>query len=411
MRGEVRDVSEDGLGMLEGILLPFAYPGDVVEVVKTRRRFGKEIGEFTLLKSSSLRGRPKCMHFGRCGGCLWQGLKYREQLRLKAELFERITGINAEIKPSPRIYGFRNITNLIVTVNGVGMKEFARPKTVVPLRECPVFSKDFPIYVEAIKEFLRESKLRPWNWKEGEVHYVQIREMKFTGEVMVNVVAHLEPTERVKKILVEAFDFVDSIYWSVKRDKRDDPRGVPIRIHGEEFIKELIEGIYYFIHPSSFFQTNSYALSHLLKVVRDYVEGEKVLDLYSGIGTFSLYLASEGFKVRGVEINEFSVSAARKSAEFNSLEVEFKVQNAENENLSGYDTIIVDPPRKGLGYFAEKIVREGPEILIYVSCNPKKFVLDYQNYLARAYKIREVMLVDMFPHTPHVEAVIKLLKS
>ncbi|RLF88957.1 23S rRNA (uracil(1939)-C(5))-methyltransferase RlmD [Thermococci archaeon] len=410
MRGKVRDISEDGLGVLGNILLPFAYPADVVEVVKTRNKLGKEIGEFILLDPSPLRGKPKCMHFGRCGGCLWQGLKYREQLKLKTGLFEKLTNISAEIKPSPKIYGFRNITNLIVTVNGIGMKEFARPKTVVPLRECPVFSRNFPIYVEAIKEFLRKSKLRPWNWKGGEVHYVQIREMKFTGEVMVNVIAHVEPIKKVKEILLETFDFADSIYWSVKRGKRDDPRGTPIHIHGEELVKELVEGVYYFIHPSSFFQTNSYALPLLLEAVKEYVEGENVLDLYSGIGTFSLYLASEGFKVKGVEINEFSVSVARKSAEFNSLDVEFEVRNAEEADLSGYDTIIVDPPRKGLGRFAGRIAREGPETLIYVSCNPRRFILDYRNYLGKAYEIKEAILIDMFPHTPHVEAVIKLFK-
>ncbi|CAB50056.1 23S rRNA (uracil(1939)-C(5))-methyltransferase RlmD [Pyrococcus abyssi] len=407
MRGIIKGVSNDGLGVLGEVLVPFAYPGDVVEVISTRERFGRTIArDFKLVKSSPIRVPGKCRYFGRCGGCLWQGLKYREQLKLKEEIFKRVTGVEAEIKGSPRIWFFRNISNFIVTVNGIGFKEFGMPRTVVSVDECPVFSERTKLYIRAMKRFLRETGLNPWNWKNGDVHYLQVREGKFTGEVMINVIAHIPPSGREE--LTEAFGFADSVYWSLKRDKRDDPKGIPTLIKGNEFIRESIEGLVYLIHPSTFFQTNSYALPILLKAVESFAEGSKVLDLYSGVGTFSLYLAKKGFEVTGVEVNEESVRVAKKSAEVNSLDVSFIPGRAEDAKLKGYETLIVDPPRKGLKDFSKRIAKEGPENLIYVSCNPSKFVLDYRNYLSKAYKIEDAVLIDMFPHTPHVEAVVKL---
>ncbi|AAL80951.1 23S rRNA (uracil(1939)-C(5))-methyltransferase RlmD [Pyrococcus furiosus DSM 3638] len=407
MRGIIEDLSQDGLGVINGIEVPFCYPGDEVRITRTRDRFGRKMAsEFSLITPSPLRQRPRCRHYGKCGGCLWQGMKYEEQLKFKKELFRRITGIEAEILGSPRIWEFRNISNFIVSVNGIGLKEFARPKTVVDLKECPVFSNRTPLYIRAMKEFLRESGLKPWNWKEGDVHYLQVREGKFTGEVMVNIIAHRPPEETI----LEYFPFADSVYWSIKRDKRDDPSGEPIHLGEKEFISEKIFGIKYLLRPGIFFQTNSYALPLLLKAVEGFLDGSKVLDLYSGIGTFSLYLTKKGFNVVGVEINKTAVEVAKLSAELNSLNVEFKAKRAEEENIEGYDALILDPPRKGLGEFAGVVEKKGPENVVYVSCNPKRFILDFKNYLSRSYKVEDAILIDMFPHTPHVEAVIKLRK-
>lgn len=130
--GRIGDVSTDGLGVLREngrtVYVPFTYPGDVVRVERTKRRFGRGIAtDFEVLEPSPFRQKPRCPHFGTCGGCLWQGLKYREQLRLKAELFERVTGISAPIRGSPRVWGFRNVSNFIVTTAGIGLKEYGTP--------------------------------------------------------------------------------------------------------------------------------------------------------------------------------------------------------------------------------------------------------------------------------------------
>jgi len=418
LKGKIKDISDDGLGVMEAdgrlIYVPFAYPGDAVRVKRTKRRFGRKIAlDFELIEESPLRQIPRCSHFGTCGGCLWQGLRYGEQLRLKAEIFERITGIGAGIKGSPKIWGFRNVSNFIVTSEGIGLKEYGNPLGVVDLKECPVFSKRTPEYLRSLRNFLGETGLGPWNLREkrGEVHYLQVREGKFTGEVMVNLIAHVEPSEGVLEALRDYFSFADSLYWSLKADERDDPRGEAELIAGEPHIREIIEDVTYLIHPNSFFQTNSYALLILLKAVEGFADGERVLDLYSGVGTFGVWLAKRGFKVEGIEMNPFAVEMARKNANINGVGAVFHVGKAEETPIGDYDTVIVDPPRKGLKEVAELLVKSGVEKVVYVSCNPKAFRLDYGKHLKKSYRVENALLIDMFPHTPHVEAVIELKKK
>jgi len=415
LKGKVETLSDDGLGVLQAgsktVYVPFAYPDDMVRVKSTRRRFGRLIARnFELLEPSPLRVHPRCRHFGKCGGCLWQGLKYRAQLELKAELFERISGISAPIKGSPKIWGFRNVSNFIVTTNGAGLKEYGNPLGVVDLSECPVFSKKTPEYLRALRDFLEETGLRPWSLKRktGDVHYLQVKEGKFTGEIMVNLIAHRRPAEETAEAFRDYFSFADSLYWSLKADEGDDPRGEPELIDGNSFIRERIGDVTYLIHPNSFFQTNSYALGLLLRAVEDFTDGERVLDLYSGVGTFGVYLAKRGFRVEGIEINPFAVEMARKNAELNGVNAQFRVGRVEVALIGDYDTVIVDPPRKGLKEAGELLVKSGVERVVYVSCNPKAFKLDYENHLKKAYRVEEAILVDMFPHTSHVEAVVLL---
>ena len=417
MKGKVEELSDDGLGVLHAgsktVYVPFAYPGDTVMVKSTKRRFGRLIArDFELLEPSPLRVSPRCGHFGECGGCLWQGLSYKAQLELKAELFERISGISAPIKGSPKVWGFRNVGNFIVTVNGVGLKGYGNSLRVVNLSECPVFSKRTPEYLRALRGFLRETRLRPWDLKRkaGDVHYLQVREGKFTGEVMVNLIAHRRPSEEIVEVFGDYFPFADSLYWSLKADSRDDPRGEPELLGGEPFIRERIGDVTYLIHPNSFFQTNSYALELLLRAVEGFADGERVLDLYSGVGTFGVWLAKRGFTVKGIEINPFAVEMAKRNAEINEVNAQFRVGRAEETPMGDYDTLIVDPPRRGLKEAGELLVRSGVERIIYVSCNPKAFRLDYENHLKKAYRVEEAVLVDMFPHTPHVEAVVELVR-
>ncbi len=416
--GRIQDLSDDGLGVIEAdgrrIYVPFAYPGDVVRVRRAGRRFGRRIArDFELVEESPLRQTPRCPHFGTCGGCLWQGLRYGEQLRLKSEIFERITGIKAEIKGSPKIWGFRNVSNFIVATGGIGLKKYGDPLRAVDLKECPVFSRGTPEYLRYLRDFLEGIGLKPWSLREktGEVHYLQVREGKFTGEVMVNLIAHVKPSEGVLEAFRDYFSFANSLYWSLKRDDRDDPRGEAELVAGEPYIRERIEDVTCLLHPNSFFQTNSYALPLLLKAVERFTDGEKVLDLYSGVGTFGIWLARRGFSVEGIEMNPFAVGMASRNAEINGVKATFRVGRAEDTQIGNYDTVIVDPPRKGLKEAADLLVESGVENLVYVSCNPRAFKLDYEKHLKKAYRIEGAVLIDMFPHTPHVETVVNLEKK
>ncbi len=228
---------------------------------------------------------------------------------------------------------------------------------------------------------------------------------------MVNLIAHVKPAADAIEAFKDYFSSANSLYWSLKRDGRDDPHGEATPVAGKPYIRERIEDVTYLLHPNSFFQTNSYALPLLLKAVEGFTEGNRVLDLYSGVGTFGVWLAERGFKVEGIELNPFAVEMAKENAKLNGVDAVFNVGKAEETPIGNYDTVIVDPPRKGLREAAELLLRSGVERVVYVSCNPKAFRLDYERHLKRAYRIEGALLIDMFPHTPHVEAVVGLKKK
>ncbi|MCD6188638.1 MAG: 23S rRNA (uracil(1939)-C(5))-methyltransferase RlmD [Thermococcus sp.] len=408
-KGYITKVSPDGYGVLKlekEIYIPYTVIGDFVKVKKTFRRFGRLIArDFEILEESPLRQNPKCPHFSKCGGCSWQHIKYKEQLNLKRRIFEEITGIEIPIKGSPKLWGFRNTSNFIVSTDGIGFKQ-RNSQSIANIRHCPVFSNRTSEFIKALKGFVDEEGLYPWDprKKRGDIHYLSIREGKFTGEIMVNVISH---HEEVPQSFLDYFEFANSLYWSFKEDPRDDPRGTPKLVGGSPFIREKIEGVIYLIHPNSFFQTNSYALPILLRWVLNFAEGGKILDLYSGVGTFGVFLAKEGFKVDGVDVNPFAVDMANKNAEINGVDASFFVKDAESFPVGDYDTVIVDPPRRGLKEAVKSLKKERPENIVYVSCNPQAFSRDY-SHLRDIYRVEDAILIDMFPHTPHVEAIIKL---
>ncbi|CAB49989.1 23S rRNA (uracil(1939)-C(5))-methyltransferase RlmD [Pyrococcus abyssi] len=405
MRGVIRKLNDDGFGVLKGILVPFSAPGDEIIVERVERVKKRRVAsQWKLVRSSPLRVGPRCKAFGKCGGCTLQHLNYDYQLEFKRKKLKRILGFEVEVVPSPKIFGHRNRIDLAITKDGIGFRERGKWWKIVDIDECPVFGKTSREAIERLKEFIEEEKISVWNIKkdEGFLRYMVLREGKFTEEVMVNFVTKEgnlpDPTNY--------FDF-DSIYWSVNRSKSDVSYGDIERFWGKEFIRERLDDVDYLIHPNSFFQTNSYQAVNLVRKVSELVEGEKILDMYSGVGTFGIYLAKRGFNVKGFDSNEFAIEMARRNVEINNVDAEFEVASDREVSVKGFDTVIVDPPRAGLHpRLVKRLNREKPGVIVYVSCNPETFARDVKML---DYRIDEIVALDMFPHTPHVELVAKLV--
>ncbi|NJF24505.1 23S rRNA (uracil(1939)-C(5))-methyltransferase RlmD [Thermococcus sp. Bubb.Bath] len=412
-RTRIERLDEDGLGVAplgkRQTRVPFTAPGDVVVVNKTRRKKRKLIAtEFEVLEPSKMRIEPKCPYFGRCGGCLLQHLPYEEQIRFKEAKLNSILGMNVEVVPSPKIFRHRNRIDIVISTKGIGFRRYGTWWDVVDIEECPVFGPSSQKVLRSVREFIAEEKptLYEIGKNTGFLRYVVIREGKFTGDLMVNLVTSQGD---LPEDFPEYFEYADSIYWSVNRTQSDVSYGDVERFWGKEYITEELDGVRYLIHPNSFFQTNSYQAVNLLKEVAALVDGERVFDLYSGVGTFGIYVAKGGASVEGIEVNPFAVEMARKNAEFNGVEAKFEVgEDRDVKDLSKYDTVIVDPPRGGLHpRLRRRLLRDGPENLIYVSCNPKTLTNDLKE-LKEGYHVENVRGFDMFPHTPHVEVVVGL---
>ncbi|RLF76068.1 23S rRNA (uracil(1939)-C(5))-methyltransferase RlmD [Thermococci archaeon] len=413
MRVEIEKLSSEGFGEVKingkKLFIPFTAPGDIVEVKKWRKEKKKCVAyEYAILEPSSIRVKPECKHFGVCGGCLLQHLPYEEQLKFKEQKLSELLEMNVEVLPCPKIYGYRNRIDVAITTRGIGFRRRGIWWDVTDVKSCRIFGDKSEKALRSVRDLIEDLKLVPWDLKKsnGFLRYIVLREGKFTGEFMVNLVTS-EGT--LSKEVTEYFDFATSLYWSVNNTKSDVSYGTPRRVWGTEFIREKLDDVTYLIHPNSFFQTNSYQAVNLVKKVSDFVEGEKVLDLYSGVGTFGIYLARRGFKVEGIEVNPFAVEMANTNARINEVNAEFKVgEDREVRDLGGYDTVIVDPPRAGLHpKLIKKLLKDSPETLVYVSCNPRTFSENLKK-LKEGYAIEEIVALDMFPHTPHVEIVAKL---
>ena len=414
MKGVIERLSDDGLGILKAgrreIFVPYTAPGDIVEVLRWRRKKRKLIAtDFKVVEPSKLRVEPKCPYFGRCGGCLLQHLPYEEQLRFKESKLSQYLGFDVEIIPSPRIYGHRNRIDVVISTTGIGFRRYGTWWEAVDIDECPVFGEASGRVLKALREFIEDEGLSLYDIRrnEGFLRYIVIREGKFTGELMVNLVTK---GGTLPESFPDYFPFATSLYWSVNRSESDVSYGDIERFWGEPFIRERLDDVVYLIHPNSFFQTNSYQAVNLVRKVAELAEG-KVLDLYSGVGTFGVYLAKRGFTVEGIEINPFAVEMANRNAEINGVNARFRVgSDRDVENLSEHDTVIVDPPRAGLHpKLMKKLLRNGPEKLIYVSCNPKTLAQNLSS-LKERYRVENAVGLDMFPHTPHVEVIVELRK-
>ncbi len=192
-----------------------------------------------------------------------------------------------------------------------------------------------------------------------------------------------------------------------------------IVLYGRDYIQEEVLGLRFKVSPFSFFQTNTKGAEDLYTMAREFVgdHADKVVfDLYSGTGTIGQVMAGAAKKVYGIEIIEEAVKAANENAKLNNLtNCEFIAGDVAKtvKNLNDKpDLIIVDPPRPGVHKDAVRDISNfGAKEIVYISCNPKTLVLDLVEFKKYGYEVEKVKCMDMFPNTPHVETIVKIIKK
>jgi len=411
MKAKIQNLNLDGFGVAKidnkEILVPCALPGDEIEIQNIKKKKKKFIAEsFKIIKPSPKRQSPKCPYFGICGGCLFQNLAYQDQLLFKKAKLRELLKREIEVIPSPKQYGYRTRIDIVITPQGIGFRKRGSWHEVVNIKKCFLFGPASQKAIEGLDVLIQKEKIKPWDLKEhtGNLRYMVLREGKFTNQIMVNLIFKRAPQNLD---LEKYFPFASSIYLSVNETLSDVSFGKPFRHWRDEFLKEKLLGIEYFIHPNSFFQSNSYQAENLLKIIEKFVEGKKVLDLYCGVGTFSIFLAKKGYTVDAVEVVPESVRMAKLNAMVNEVFVNFQERRAEYIDYLKYDTIIVDPPRSGLHpKLIKKLNKEKIKNLIYVSCKIKTLIRDLSQL--QNYQIKEIIGLDMFPQTPEIETVVVL---
>ncbi|HEY4786277.1 MAG TPA: 23S rRNA (uracil(1939)-C(5))-methyltransferase RlmD [Bacteroidales bacterium] len=451
---EVTDIAAEGkaIAKIEGmvIFIPYVVPGDVLDVQVTKKRKNyMEALPVTFHKYSEQRQVPVCEHFGVCGGCKWQNLPYDQQLFHKqkqvADNLVRIGKLEipgiSPILPSDQSEFYRNKLEFTFSNNRWLTKEeidselpfdrhalgFHIPEKfdkILDIKKCWLQRDPSNSIRDEIKRFAIENGIPFFDLRSltGFMRSLFIRTAN-TGELMV-ILSFFQDQEVFLKIMLnhiaEKFPEITSLMYVINQKVNDTITDQDIILFkGKDHIIEEMEGLKFKVGPKSFYQTNSEQAYKLYKVARDFARltgDEIVYDLYTGTGTIANFVAHKAKKVIGIEYVPEAIEDARENSRFNDItNTDFYAGDIKDVLNQGFierhghpDVIILDPPRAGVHQnVIDAILYTMPERIVYVSCNPATQARDLA-LLRDNYRITAVQPVDMFPHTHHVENVVKL---
>ncbi len=411
----------------------------VKAVVKKARSKKLDVKMIELLEKSDLETNKTCKHFGECGGCSMLSVPYEKQLQIKEKqvmdlfLSQDIFGFQfMGIEKSPQDTKYRNKMEYTFgdeKKDGpltLGLHKKGRHIDIMTVDDCFLVDDDFIKVLTSTVKYFDEKKLpyyKTVNHK-GYLRNLVVRKGINTNELMVNIVTSSQEDFDMSeyKDLLLSLDInskIVSILHTINDGLADAVNCDELKVlYGRDYLNEEVLGLKFKVSPFSFFQTNTKGAEKLYSIAREFIGEHKdkvVFDLYSGTGTIGQVMASSAKKVYGIEIVEEAVKVANENAKLNNLsncefiagDVSKTVKNLKTKP----DLIIVDPPRPGVHKDAIKDICgfEAKEI-VYISCNPKTLVLDLVEFMNFGYKVEKVKCMDMFPNTPHVETVVKLVR-
>lgn len=453
----INDVAAEGkaIAKVDGmaVFVPFAVPGDVVDIQLTRKKRSFAEGKVVRFENySEKRAEPFCEHFGVCGGCKWQNLPYEEQLKYKhrqvLDNLERIGKIELpEIYPilgAPKALFYRNkleytfSDNRWLTEDEISSnKEFTQKNAlgfhipgmfdkVLDINKCWLMDDIQNNIKNSIREFCLNNDYSFFDLRNqaGFMRTLIIRNTSI-GEWMVIVVFYEDDEDKRKRLMnyiQTEFHQITSLLYIINQKANDTIIDQEvITWSGRDHIFEEMEGLKFKIGPKSFYQTNSEQACHLYEVAREFAQlngDELVYDLYTGTGTIANFIARDVRKVIGIEYVEEAIKDAKVNSEINGIENTLffagdmkDVLTSEFIEIHGRpDVIITDPPRVGMHKdVINAILIAEPKRIVYVSCNPATQARDL-SLLDLKYRVTCVQPVDMFPQTHHVENVVLLEK-
>jgi 23S rRNA (uracil1939-C5)-methyltransferase len=447
-RGETLELTIDdlafggeGVGRADGyvVFVRGGLPGDRLRVrlTEARGRFGRAAIEEVLVPSPDRVPAP-CPYFGRCGGCRLQHLAYPAQLAFKEkqvrECLHRLGGVGEfelrPILPAADTYGYRNKMEFTIAGDppALGLHVFERYDVVLDIERCLLQSETMNTLLDEFRRQLRDRALSVWDprTERGLLRFVMMREGRNTGEAMVNVVAAAPDVETLTPVADAVRDrapATTSVVLNVNAKKASVAVGSEEHLlSGREHITESLDGVVFQVSANSFFQTNTRQAERLFAVVEAACEltgEETLLDLYSGTGAISLLLARRVRAVYGIEVAAAAVADAIRNARANGIEnctflageVRHVLPDLMRQGVRA-SVVVADPPRAGFHPKAlSALATLAPARIVYVSCNPSTLARDVGDLVRQGYRLEWVQPVDMFPQTPHIEAVARLSRA
>lgn len=439
------------------LFVPYAVPGDVADVQVVRKKHSYAEGQLVrVISPSPWRVEPRCRHFGVCGGCKWQQMEYAEQARCKQEQVEQVLRRIGKIELPPlrpiiaaeSCWEYRN--KMEYTFSNKKWRTWEEVRSGVEFSDSSNalgfhIGGSFDKVLQIDRCWLQidlGNKIRNYIYDYAQEHGLSFYDIKAnkgllrnimlrtttTGEVMLIVVFGEESGDgaRLLEEVGNRFPEISTMGYVINLKVNDSLADQEVVIvKGNPYITEQMESLRFRINPKSFYQTNSRQAYRLYSVAREFAgldkplpEHEKpvVYDLYTGAGTIANFVARNARKVVGIEYVEEAIIDARVNSELNGISNTVfyagdmkDVLTADFIEANGRpDVMIIDPPRAGMHEDVVKVIlAAAPPVLVYVSCNPATQARDLQ-LLSEKYDVTDVQPVDMFPHTQHVENVVRL---
>ncbi|MDR0615517.1 MAG: 23S rRNA (uracil(1939)-C(5))-methyltransferase RlmD [Synergistaceae bacterium] len=438
------------------LFIPGVLPGEKVtcRVTRVSKKYAAGV-PLNILSPSNDRVTPKCPSFDACGGCQLQHASYDAQLRIKGKMLQdalwRIGRIapprEINCAPSPSEWAYRNKTTLPVQL-AAGAKSVVsgyyerRSHSVVPFRECAVLSPVVERVAKLTIAALEESGFTGYDErkKKGDVRHIAVRSGAIEGEAsdkaLAGIVSPRDLTARefgrlknIEQRLCGGKNDLAGAALNIKQGADNFIWG-PVFKHlcGKKFLNQKLNGYSFSTDISAFFQVNSaqaaIIFEHVKKAVASGKPPERLLELYSGVGGLTAYLAGVSGKIDAVEEWRNATRLMRENMAANGIEnVEPHADSAENfmkrddaARPGAYDAIVLDPPRTGCdGRVIEGIKKIAPGKIVYVSCNPATLARDLARLMdpssGHGYAIESLEAFDMFPQTAHVESMTLLART
>ncbi len=381
---------------------------------------------------------PRCRHAGRCGGCPWQHVAYPDQLARKREEVDRL--LRRHLRALPDVlpvlampvgddgmpWHFRHKAAFAFgragrDGRGLVMGHFAAGgREIVPVEECPVHGARANRIAFRLRDELAKARVTAAGPDlSGVLRHVLVRTSADERDAVAMLVVTRNAGELKKPVraLLASEDRPDGFFLNIHEAPSPYMVGrETIRLDGHAHVREKSLGPTFLVSPTAFFQTNPTAAAALVELVLEAIDPRAghVLDLYAGGGLFTLPLAARGHRVTAVEENARAVADAARNLDVNRLDprrvrlitarTEHAIRDLERQAV---DAAVLDPPRQGCAPAVIDAVfsRLAPPRVVYVSCNPAALAEELPAIVAAGYRVTSVQPVDMFPHTPHVEAV------
>jgi len=429
------------------IFVKNALPGDKVKIrIRKRKKSHAEAIIIQLIEPSPKRKEAPCPYFEWCGGCSWQNLDYDDQLNYKRDLvadsLKHIGGLDPSkvkaVLPSEQIFGYRNKMEFSFSDTkwllphqlgdaehskyfALGLHVPGRFDKILHIDRCLLQDDGANDILAFISEWSESNGLEPYGIRshQGYLRFLVLRRSVHTGQIMVNIVTAFEDADRLQPLVKELqsrFPMIGSIINTINDRPAQIAFGEKTEVlAGSDTITEKISDFVFNISANSFFQTNTRQTEVLYNKVTEFaaLDGSQLVwDLYSGTGTIGLFLAGQARKLVGFELIKSAVEDAKVNAKNHKIHnISFEhgdILDLLKITRTKPDVLVTDPPRAGMH---EKITRAilelGPQRIVYVSCNPTTLSRDL-SILSAKYDITEIQPVDMFPHTYHIETVVRL---